>query len=153
MFEFQPIRELCEGILRLDRLEALAYILNKPEVQDEIIRLNQDEQLVKQNVLSTGESTREYSENYKAFKRLVSSNVTDRMNFRLSGDFFRTFDVEVLANGNINIVANGDKGNRNLFNLYGLEILGLTEESQSKLIPLFEEYLLEYVYSKLQGLS
>lgn len=151
MFEFQPLRDVCKRVLTLDRVEALIYILNKPEVQDEIIRLNQEDQLVKQNVFSDGTSTPEYSKYYKQIKASFTSNVTDRMNFRLTGDFFSTFDIEVLSNGDINIVADGKKDDKDLFTIYGIEILGLTEESKSKLTPLFEEFLLEYVSNKLQG--
>ena len=152
MFEFQALRYLCKGVLSLNRLEALAFILNKPEVQDEIIRLNQENQLAK-GLYSDGTNTPEYSAIYKALKRQIVSNVGQNMDFRLSGDFYRTFDIEVLANGDVNITADGDKEDKNLFVRYGIEILGLTDDSKNKLLPLFEEFLLEYVYSKIQGLQ
>lgn len=152
MFEFQPLRDLCKGVLSLDRLEALAFILNKPEVQDEIIRLNQENQLAK-GLYSDGTNTPEYSASYRQLKASIVSNVGQRMDFRLSGDFYKTFDIEVLSNGDINITADGDKDDKNLFDFYGIEIIGLTEESKNKLIPLFQEFLLEYVHSKLQSTS
>ena len=150
MFEFQQLRDLCKGVLSLNRLEALAFILNQPDVQDEIIRLNQKDQLSK-GLYSDGTETPEYAASYKALKRLIVSNVGDRMDFKLSGDFYRTFDVEVLPNGDINIEADGNKENKNLFDIYGIEILGLTEDSQNKLLPYFESYLVVYVSDKLQG--
>lgn len=150
MFEFQQLRDLCKGVLSLNRLEALAFILNQPDVQDEIIRLNQENQLAK-GLYSDGTDTPDYSKNYKALKKLIVSNVGNKMDFKLSGDFYRTFDVEVLPNGDINIEADGNKENKNLFDIYGIEILGLTEDSQNKLLPYFESYLVVYVSDKLQG--
>jgi hypothetical protein len=135
----------------MDKVEALLYILAKTDVQDEIIRLNQEEQLVKQNVFSDGAKTPEYSEGYYNLKKRFFPQTGRNMNFRLTGDFFGTFDINILSNGDIEISANGDKGDRDLFEVYGIEILGLTEESKESLIPLFEEYLLEYVTAKMEG--
>jgi hypothetical protein len=150
LFELQQLRDLCKSILSLNRLEALAFILNQPDVQDEIIRLNQENQL-KVGLYSDGTDTPDYSAGYKQLKRQLVGNIGDKMDFRLSGEFYSTFDVEVLPSGDVNIVADGRKEDLNLFDVYGIEILGLTEDSQNKLIPYFESYLVEYVADKLQS--
>ena len=150
-FEFEPLRNICKAIQSLDRVEALLYILNKPEVQDEIIRLNQEEQLVNKNVYADGSQTPEYSIGYYEFKKSFFPSIGRRMDFRLTGDFFGTFDIEVLPNGDVNIIADGQKEDKDLFEFYDIEIIGLTDESKESLIPLFEEGILEYVSDKLSS--
>jgi len=149
-FEFTPLRILCKRVLSLDRLQALAYILNKPEVQDEITRLNQENQLSK-GLYSDGTNTPIYSASYRKLKASIVSNVGQNMDFRLSGDFYRTFDIEILPNGDVNVTADGQKDDHDLFEKYGIEIIGLTDESKELLVPLFKEFLLEYVSNVLEG--
>ena len=55
-----------------------------------------------------------------------------------TGAFYRSMYVTVLRNA-LEIDANGDKGEENLFEKYGQKIIGLTDESMAKLREVVKE--------------
>ena len=92
---------------------------------------------------------------YAAFTDIISENTVfefegqrfekiagEPYNFVDTAEFFESFQVAVYADG-FTIYANDEKEEGNLQDIYGKNILGLTDENQNKLVeimlPLFQE--------------
>ena len=124
-----------------DASRALNNVLNRPAIVEFIKDLNRIDQLFKQGIDSKGETLGTYSNFTKAAKR-KKNLPTDRVTLFDEGDFYKTwklqFDQRVFE-----ILADGTKPDKNLFDVYGDEVVGLTDQSKQKLIdrvrPLFIE--------------
>lgn len=128
---------------RLDSSKILVRIWRDEEVQGFIVDLNRVDQLFKKGVDSLGEVFGLYASNQGAVS--FKGNTKDKKrNSRIAlfdtGDFYKTFDVQILPNG-FTITADDRKDDKNLTDVYGKEILGLENESLEKLsrkiLPLF----------------
>ncbi|NQY01491.1 MAG: hypothetical protein HRU18_12055 [Pseudoalteromonas sp.] len=125
---------------RLTTDEILKVIWSDPFVQDYIVELNTNQQL-KQGKLGNGGDMPEAGESWLNFKKAVKGAdnfPSDKVNLFFSGEFFDTFDIEVLNNGFL-IVANTAIYGRDFQTIYGFDILGLNEENLQKLINFIRE--------------
>ena len=132
---FQAVADIGARIAKLNRNEILSEIWRMPEVQDFIINLNTEKQL-RIGDLANGQKTPELDPNYLESKRAIYGrdvNPTPFTNFRLTGEFYETFDIKVLDNGFL-IIANTTIYGRDFIKDYGFDILGLTDESIDELI-------------------
>jgi len=105
----------------------LTILIERPELEDLIIELNTEDQLFKRGVDSTGKSLGEYASSTKILKQ-DDGLPFDRVTLFQEGDFYKTWRV-FMRNGDIIIEADGDKDDKNLFDVYGEEVVGLTEEN------------------------
>ncbi len=105
----------------------LTILIERPELEDLIIELNTEDQLFKRGVDSTGKSLGEYAASTKILKQ-DDGLPFDRVTLFQEGDFYKTWRV-FMRNGDIIIEADGDKDDKNLFDVYGEEVVGLTEEN------------------------
>ncbi|MCK4883747.1 MAG: hypothetical protein KAS30_02640, partial [Candidatus Diapherotrites archaeon] len=97
--------------------------------------LNTEQQL-KIGKLGNGGDMPEADPNYLAAKRArigVQNAPTDKVNLFFTGDFFRTFDIQITETGFV-IIANTSIYEKDFKDLYGFDILGLNEENIQKLI-------------------
>jgi hypothetical protein len=117
--------ELFNRIKQLDQDKILTEVWEDTLVQDKIIELNTIEQLFKKSQRSDDSLLPTYA--LSAYKRAKGSLApTDRINLRLSGDFYSTFDVIPNATGfSIDANTNLYPDSGNFIELYGIEILGL----------------------------
>ena len=134
MFIESMIR-LGRNAQKLNNNDILKVIWSDPFVQDFIIDLNTNQQL-KKGVLGNGGDMPEASPEWLNFKRSTrgSNNFpTDKVNLFFTGDFFRTFDIQITGTGFI-IIANTTIYGRDFKDRYGFDILGLNNDSIQKLI-------------------
>jgi len=115
----------------LDRI--LRAVWANPRVQNFIIELNTEgqptSQLFQKGEDSTGVSLGEYTPFTKAIKVEKGQRI-DHITLKDTGDFYETFFVTPFING-FSINADGNKGGGdNLFDDFGNEILGLSEENK-----------------------
>ena len=112
-----------------------------------IIDLNTKHQLFEQGIDSDGNALRSaitgadgYSQFSVALKRAAGLPF-DHFTLYEDGDFYRSWRVMLDANADLIIDANTQKPDQDLADTFGPKIIGLTDESLTKL----EEYALEQV--------
>ena len=122
---------VIKNIKELDQFEILRKTLDNQKVKALIVKLNTE------NQLGLGLDSNDdifglyQSFTYASFKqglpgRKASFGVVD---LRLTGDYWDTFRVKIEKDGSILIESDPDKGDRNLIQIYGPAIEGLTGES------------------------
>lgn len=132
---------LVQRISSLDEGVIFEIVFNDKRIQDEIIRLNTQEQLFKRGIDSEGKIIGRYSINTQRInpEKRAGSPYT----LKDTEEFYKSF--RVTANKvMIEIDANPFKENDNLFTKYGEEIVGLTDESREILKEMAIIKYLEY---------
>lgn len=134
---------LVQRISSLDEGVIFEIVFNDKRIQDEIIRLNTQEQLFKRGIDSEGKRiTPEYTNRTKVIK-LGKGQRTDHVTLKDTGDFYNSFRVS--ANKvSITIDADTLKDTNDLTDKYGDEIIGLTDESREILKEMAVIKYLEY---------
>jgi hypothetical protein len=125
--------DLLERIKKLDQDKILREVWDDSRTQELIIELNTIEQLFKKSQRADGSLLPKYAlSSYKESKGQLAP--TDRINLRLTGDFYKSFDIIPNATGfNIDANTNLYQESGDFIEIYGPEILGLTEDSLQKL--------------------
>ena len=120
---------ITEYLNRLIKLEQNSFklIFDAREVKDEIIRLVTVEQLYERGVDGNGESLGEYSEFTKQIKQLEGQRF-DHITLNDTGEVYESFEV-IVGQDSFTITANDNKGDKRLFDVYGEDVAGLTDES------------------------
>lgn len=119
--------------------------LKDRDLKRDIIFLIQNDQLLKRGVDANEEVIGYYSQ-------LTESISNGRKKFNThytlkdTGEFFASMFVTVLKDSFI-IDADGQKGKDNLFEKYGDEIIGLTDENLQKVIERIKEGFINYLLS------
>jgi len=139
--------DLFDRIKKLDQDKLLREVWDDSLTQDYIIELNTIEQLFKESKKSTGELLPAYALNsYAAAKGSIGLAPSGLINLRLSGDFYKSFDVIPNSTGfEINANTNLYPESGDFIEIYGPEILGLTEESLQKLRLFVKDLLNEKI--------
>lgn len=124
------------------------HVLSIKEVQDLIIWLNQEVQLFQKGINADGDIIGFYS----LSTQLINPQKVAGTPYTLkdTGAFFDSFNIE-LGENEIYITANPIKGKDNLFEKYGEDILGLTNESKDILSIPVQDFLMEKVKAYLQN--
>jgi len=123
-------------------------VFDNEETKAEIIRLNTQEQLFEEGVDSNGQRIEPaYAPLTVDIKRLEGLP-SDRVTLFQSGEFYESFTVTVGANF-FTIDANDVKEDTRLFEKYGEDVLGLTDESFNDLLVLIQDI----VYEELQKIQ
>ena len=122
-------------------------IVDTPQVKNFIIDLNTEEQLYLQGIDSTGRSLADiggpYSPVTVEIKRAKGGKASRVENITLydTGEYYDSHEVEVDRNS-FEINSDPQKDETNLFDEWGEDIVGLTEESLQKVISfLLEKYV------------
>jgi len=125
------LEEFALKVSRLDEGDIFKIIFSSAKVQREIIRLNTEEQLffkgVDSNNITLGDYT-PFTVEIKKEKGQRFENIT----LRDTGDFYESFRVRATKEY-FEISADPIKEDTNLFIEFGIDILGLTDESTKKL--------------------
>jgi len=112
-------------------------IFSSKKIQDEVIRLIQQDQLF-QGIDGGGRELSDvggfYSRSYASFKSSVGLP-SNRVTLFLTGDFYRTFNV-IAAKGYFDVEANTIKDGVDLQIRWGEDLLKLTDESHNKISKL-----------------
>lgn len=146
MIDFTKVYRLIDSALYLDENTAWIFAFDN-ETKEHIIWLNTEYQLHEKGLFSDGTSTSDYSPVTVRYK-IQKGQRYDHMTFKDTGGFYDSFFVRVDANGFI-IDADGQVSSEtNLFDVYGQNIAGLTDENMDWLVEvLTEKYL---IYAKKQ---
>jgi len=125
------LEELAKKVIKLDEGDIFKTIFSSAKVQQKIIQLNTEDQLFFKGIDSKGASLGEYTPftvEIKQDKGQRFENVT----LRDTGDFYASFRIRATKKY-YEINANAQKEDTNLFEQYGIDILGLTDENAAKL--------------------
>jgi hypothetical protein len=137
------ILEVAYKLAKVNVTAVLVKILKKPKTQKFITDLNTKVQLF------------DYGEDSRGIRLDVVSDIggyapstikikarkgqpTNRVTLKDTGDFYKTFDVQVKANADFSITANTMKGGQDLQERWGDNILGLQDENVIKVMEYLE---------------
>lgn len=144
---FPKIDEVLDQALKLDQVKAWHFVIDR-EAKDEIIRLNTEDQLEEEGIDAKGVSLGPYSEFTKAIKRSKGQR-TDHVTLKDTGAFYNSFIVVVKDDGFEIIADDVSLYDRPLSDIYGIDILGLTEDNKSFLGDFIYSKYLEYIEREL----
>lgn len=138
---------MIDNVRALNRNEALFFIMSQDKNKEFVIELNTNEQLFKDGVDSNNTKLDQIGGEYSEYTILLKQEEglpVDRITLYNTGDFYNSFNVEVEKDGFV-ISANTIKGQDDLQDRWGEDILGLTDESIEQLIneiiPQFINYI------------
>lgn len=141
------IATFLKNAAKVNAQSLLIDVLKQEEVQALIVELNTFGQLFDEGVDGEGRKLSDIRQPY-AFsttqRKRRQGLPTDRVTLFETGKFYESFFVNILENGDIEINATTEfAANYDIRDSYGEELLGLTEESLSKIVdfisPLFVE--------------
>ena len=116
---------------KFDLDKILSRVWRNPRVQKFIIDLNTKKQLFEKGEDSEGGSLGDYSA-FTIQIKVSKGQRVDHITLRDTGAFYETFKVFVFSKG-FKIEAKGQKEDSNLFDDFGENIVGISEESLFKL--------------------
>jgi hypothetical protein len=144
MIKFGAVNRLIQNARRLDPVEAWQLAIDK-QVQDVLITLNTQDQMFTRGIDSNEDSLGQYSE--------VSVSVygKPRGHIRLydTGNFYESFRIEVDDTGLTIKVDDTSIYDEPLTEVYGIDILGLTESNLEILIQWILPNYLKYERERL----
>lgn len=136
----KDFERLLNNLNKLDINDIFFSLWNDNKVQNFIIELNTEgkptSQLYELGVDSEGNSLGEYSPYTIQFK-IEDGQRFDHVTLKDTGDFYETFKVKPNKKG-FELMANPNKDDDNLFEIYGKEIVGLTKDNQKLLLAFVE---------------
>ena len=144
---FGPLHNIINNALSFDLDRAFFSLFSQPEFKEMVLLLNRKKQLFKERVNSLGVKLSDVGGGYAAYTEDVNAGVTftyegesmtkqegDSPNLYDSGEFYESFEVTV-GIGFFQITADPIKDDgTNLFDEWGEDILGLTQESKTLLV-------------------
>jgi len=137
----KDFERLLNNVNKFDLNDVLYTLWNDNKVQNYIIELNTEgqptSQLYNLGVDSLGETLGEYSDYTIQFK-IEDGQRFDHITLKDTGDFYETFKVKPSKKG-FQIIANPVKEDNNLFDEYGKDITGLTEDNKTLLLAFVKE--------------
>ena len=151
MLSFGALTDLINNTKALSRDGALFFVFSQPDTQDEIIRLNTDEQLFERGIDSEGQSLGTYAASTiirKSAEGIAHPSPYAWVTLFNDGDFYESFQIFV-DKDSFTIVADSEKPSQDLAETYGEDIVGLTELSKEDLNSYLIDYIIEYLTKKL----
>jgi len=134
-------KRLLDNVNKLNINDIFFSLWKDNRVQNYIIDLNtegeQTSQLYNLGIDSEGNSLGTYSPYTIQFK-IEKGQRFDHVTLKDTGDFYETFKVKPSKKG-FEIIANPNKDDDNLFEIYGKEIVGLTKDNKKLLLAFVEE--------------
>lgn len=137
------VTDILDKAKQLNEGDAWEFAIDV-EAQDEIIRLNTQEQLYDEGIDSNENSLGEYSPVTKMIKTGLGQRI-DHVTLKDTGAFYRSFRV-IVKKDSFEIVADDvSLYDRPLTEVYGIDILGLTPDNLSWLgdfiLTKYREYI------------
>jgi hypothetical protein len=147
IIDFTRIDNMIDKAKAMSLDKAWIFAVDK-EVQNEILRINTEEQLDEQGVDSLGRSLGDYSPFTVSMKKFKGDRY-DHITLNDEGDFHNSFTVRVVADGWIQDADDSSKYDEPLFEVYGLDVLGITDENLKYIQEMIIENFIKYVRTKL----
>tara|TARA_R110002020_G_scaffold319338_3_gene535237 strand:- start:1599 stop:2048 length:450 start_codon:yes stop_codon:yes gene_type:complete len=146
------ILQVASKLARTNVTKTLVKILNKKSVQKFITDLNTKVQLFDMGEDSRGVQLASIGGSYapstiriKARKNQPSNRVT----LKDTGEFHKSFDVQVKPNANFTITADTNKGDQDLEDRWGDDIIGLQKENVVLVMEMLEREFYKVVFRGL----
>lgn len=142
---------------RLDKLFSALDNLNEDQiwlfavdndVQDEMIRINTEDQLEEEGIDSLGRKLGDYAPSTIAYKRRKGQRY-DHVTLKDEGDFYNSFNVKVNVNEIIIDADDSSKYNKPLFEVWGVDVLGLTDDNMNYIKEMILENYIKFVLNEL----
>jgi len=144
---FERTKKLFNALIILDETKIINSILQNKDFQKFIISLNQNDQLFDEGIDSLGVSLGEYSD-FTKVKKLADGQRFDHITLLDTGGFYKSF-VVTASNGGFTMTADPVKDDSNLFDDFGVEIVGLTKENLQIVINAIREKLLTKIREQI----
>jgi hypothetical protein len=151
---FQKLHQLIDNIKNLETNKICFLVFRDKTVQKIVIDLNRIDQLLEKGVKSDNSTLPLYLVSYQkvySFEGVSKSKKAKEPYLLLdTGDYYRSFRLKQDKTG-FTILANDEKENGTLQEMYGngVPILGLTEESISKLTEEVQPYILQAIREQI----
>lgn len=142
----KSVKHILNKAIKLDEVKAWKFAIDV-DLKKYIIKLNTIDQLFDDGIDSLGDSLGEYSPFTVELKK-IKGQPTDRITLKDTGKFYKTFKIEI-KNDSFFINANPIKEDNNLFDDFGNEIVGLTEENQIKVSKIILDNTIKYIRKQL----
>jgi hypothetical protein len=147
--------QLAQRAANIDENAILIAVLANPDLQKKILDLNRINQLFDKGIDSTGRKLSDIGGDYSPFtldlaiKEGRPKKSADHIDLHDTGEFYESFYI-VLGGEEFEIKANPVKDDTNLFEEWGADIMGLTDESlailsqfvKELMVPVIKQYLL-----------
>ena len=147
ILDYGGILDLLDETISIDDTQAWLYALGHEDVRKEIIRLNTENQLFEEGIDSLGHSLGTYRPFTIDIKRKTGLPY-DRVTLFQDGTFYRSFRL-TYDSESYTIDANGDKSDKNLFDVYGDDVLGLTDFNKDRIEIVILRYYEEWFEKRL----
>lgn len=145
--DFTKIDNLLDKVASLDPDKIWLFSVDK-DVQDEIIRINTEDQLEEFGIDSKGRQLGSYAQTTISYKRQKGQRY-DHVTLKDTGKFYNSFNIRVNVN---EIVLDADDSTYYdvpLFDVWGVDVLGLTDENMEYIKKMILENYIQYIYNEL----
>lgn len=135
------LKTLVKRIDKIDESNFIKWLFLQREFKELIVRLNTDEQLYNRGIDSMGRELGNYS-TYTLLIKMDKGQRFDHVTLNDTGRFYNSFKIGKTVEG-FKITAQTLKEDNDLIQVWGEDILGLTDESLEILIELCRTILLK----------
>lgn len=129
----EALFDIAKKAEKLDRNKVMKKVLSRKDLQLKMIEMNRNFQLFEEGIDANGRSLGVYSRRTIEIKR-EKGQPTNRVTLKDTGQFYMSFKFKNEAT-EAYITANTEKDDKDLAEVYGENILGLTDESLFYLRP------------------
>ena len=145
--DFTRLDKLFSALDNLTEDKIWLFAVDK-DVQDEMIRINTEEQLEEEGIDSLGRKLGDYAPSTIAYKRRKGQRY-DHVTLKDEGDFYNSFNIKVNVNEIIIDADDSSKYNKPLFEVWGVDVLGLTDENMNYIKEMILENYINFVLNEL----
>tara|TARA_R110000868_G_scaffold261761_2_gene519929 strand:+ start:2444 stop:2923 length:480 start_codon:yes stop_codon:yes gene_type:complete len=154
VLDYSGVLDMLDKVDSINDSDAWLFALSQDDVRREIVRLNTEDQLFENGIDSTGNFITNQltgSSTYAPFTIKVKQKTGlpyDRITLFQTGRYYGTYRVTYDAES-FTIDANGDVGDKNLFDVYGEDILGLTDFNMERVKVVILQYYVKWLEDRL----
>lgn len=143
---FKPLKKLCDNVKNLTSDKILIQIYADKKVQNFIVNLNRIDQLFETGTDASDNFLGYYSEATELLFGGLDKNKTtaDHITLKDTGAFYKSFFVRIYKDG-FTIVANSIKDETDLTEVYGKDIIGLSEKSIHELYKEIKPSIIKFI--------
>lgn len=145
--DFTRLDKLFSALDNLNEDQIWLFAVDK-DVQDEMIRINTEDQLEEEGIDSLGRKLGDYAPSTIAYKRRKGQRY-DHVTLKDEGDFYNSFNVKVNVNEIIIDADDSSKYNKPLFEVWGVDVLGLTDDNMNYIKEMILENYIKFVMNEL----
>ncbi len=151
---FDRVKKILDNAIALDDNKIINQILSNKSFQEFIIDLNTEGQLFDKGINSLGVKLSDIGGLYSPVTIELSKakgrpkKSASSINLFDTGDYYKSFKI-VLFNYSFDIVSDPIKDDSNLFDDWGKEIEGLTEENLQKVIDAIRSKIIPIIRARI----